>query len=758
MQAWSEISASTGQDITARSISITDVAGPSSTGIYTPTGVQHISTTGAAANGYGITIENLGASGTDQNNASPASAYIYDRTGTQSIDVANSRGVLLKGTGGLAFLGTNGPAQTIDIHGSGTNALDLLAGTGGANLYFGNSTPQTNQGQSITASSLSLTGGTQNGAYASIDAANGNQTVTLTGALSLHGGSAAGPASANADTPPSSTTANSGGVSLLSRHGKQTITAASISLTGGAGGSENFANILSNGGQDFTIGAGGLTMTGGTGTGFHNYAFVENYGGDQIVHLAAGSPLTITGGTVGIRNYAGIWGGGPISYTNTIAGVPDLISTGGTTSQQILGNANITIRGGATGGGGNGTEQALLRRGNTGFIIAQTGPQQIGAGTITLTGGGGAGENSAVIDTFSAGAAQTINATGTVSLTGGSALYANAEISSGGAQTINAGGLTLAGGNAGGAGLAFAEVSSATGFDQTITLPTNAVLSLTGGSGGVGNSAHIESGRNQTIDGNPVVTLAGGTGASSDVSIQNETGGTQSFHFGALTITGGSGLDASAAVGVGGQSTIVEAGQTHITGGTGNGATRLDVIVTGDVVLTGGSGPDAKAVLSGNDVTVSAANVFLTGGAGDRSFAAIGSVSGNTTVTAAGKIVMLPGTGVDADASIVGQSGVVTLNAASCTGCVTLGSNPLHNNATEQGVFGVPVVFNIASATVPVDPSIIYAAGISSDGGQANTNYLTSATDEEEGKKQKPSGNEGKDSGNKPKRTIPVCM
>ncbi len=1256
--SWAEIVADSGQDasavqqITARSISITARPGQSSTGIFTPVGQQHIATTGSAANGYGITIENQGAVGPDQNGFGGA-AYITTRTGTMSIDVADSGGILIKGTGGLAVIDNEGPAQTINIHGGGAKALDLVAGTGGANIYFANGTAQ-----SITAGSLSLTGGAQNGAYATIDAASGTQTVTVTGALSLHGGTAPGPANANPDTPPSSTTSNSANATLVSRHGKQTISAGSITVAGGSGTNENFANIISDGGQDITVGAGGLTLTGGTGTGVHNYAMIENYGGDQIVRMAAGSALDIAGGTTGVRNFAGIWGGGPISYDNTILGVPDHISTAGTTSQQILGSPNIAIIAGATGGGGDGTESNTARRGNTGFIIAQTGPQQIDAGTMTLTAGGGAGENSAVISTFGAGAAQTINATGAIALTGGRALYTNAEISSGGAQTINAGGLTLAGGNAGGAGLAFAEVSSASGFDQTITLPTNAVLSLTGGSTGVGNSAHIVSGRNQTIDGNPVVTLAGGTGASSDVSIENAIGGTQSFHFGALTITGGSGLDASAAIGVSSQLTIVVAGQTQIAGGNGNGAiarigsdddggnitinltsgglalqagtgdagskgygalalvgavqatgnevppnatvtisstgdvtltgatssalhpvlaiigtdssagdggpvsvtasgnitqgtnslirgssvtlsalgdvtlnkvvatqadvsgtsaisvtagtrgnigidaenanltatlgsislfsprlrsirvgsattfsagaggvtltlddlnltsdytlptyltlipiesnfsvtgpghaltnqntltkissitaildnegtfevpagatttlnggargaggysfgdahstlsfasgnytvgnisgpgavdvggptgaatvdvggtynipgvttvgsggvlnlnstsklgtvtvagalggtgavtaTRLnltggsllgtgdltvtdnfaetgtpraipnyhnltltrqgdflvgnytavnsltltssggslgindvtltaptvtlkganvtldptgsagstvngtsvlnistpgaltlngtngpatlnagttlsvnaatvnvtagnhgakidpaslDLTVTGDIVLTGGSGPNATAVLSGNDVTISAANVFLTGGAGNGSYAAIEGVSGNTTITAAGRIVMQPGTGLNADASVVGRTGMVTLNAASCVGCVTLAFDPLGNTATDQGVFGVPVVFNIGSATVPVDPSILYAAGISSDGGQANTNYLTSATEEEEQKKS--SDNQDEDSGTTSKRKLPICM
>ena len=433
------------QNITANSISITAVSGPLSSGIFIPTGTQHVTTTGAAANGYGVSIENLGATGVDPNGYGTA-AFLTTRTGTQQIDVAQG-GLLIKGTAGVAVIDTQGPSQTINI---ASGNLDIQAGLGAAFIYFANGSSQ-----SISATNISLQGGTQAlGKNAYIEATGGTQTITASGTLSLAGGNATGPAP-NANPiiidGPALASASSGSATIISRLGQQTISADSVSLTGGGGRSENFANIRGDAGQTINVGAGGMRLTGGNGAGVHNFALIENYGGNQILNFASSATLDITGGDLGRRNFAGIFGGGSITYDYSVLANTPLVktftkTTAGTTSQQILGAPTINLLGGATGGGGDNTESSAQRPSNGGFIIAQTGSQQINANSITMTGGGGLGENDAKIAAWEAGQSQVIDSSGAISLTGGSALYAVAEITSAGTQTIHAGGISLTGG------------------------------------------------------------------------------------------------------------------------------------------------------------------------------------------------------------------------------------------------------------------------------------------------------------------------
>ncbi len=98
----------------------------------------------------------------------------------------------------------------------------------------------------------------------------------------------------------------------------------------------------------------GSPCKGGAGTGWRNYASIENHGGDQILRFAAGAPLSLTGGTVGSKHFAAIE------------------AMGSTASQQILGNPVITLTGGAS-GGGDGTGSFATFLGNNAAIVTDPG-------------------------------------------------------------------------------------------------------------------------------------------------------------------------------------------------------------------------------------------------------------------------------------------------------------------------------------------------------------------------------------------------
>ena len=196
----------------------------------------------------------------------------------------------------------------------------------------------------------------------------------------------------------------------------------------------------------------------------------------------------------------------------------------------------------------------------------------------------------------------------------------------------------------------------------------------------------------------------------------------------------------------------------------------MNLSATGDIVLSGGAGNNASALIAGDSVNVSAANIILNGGTGSGSFAAIEAMTGSANVRVTNAIILNPGASPDADASILAPLGTLTLNAASCAGCASLIADPLGNTLTDQGLFANSVVLTLSSGPAPaplvqVDNSIIYAATLTSEGGQANTLYSTSGTEttetKEEEKKdetQKSSNTKDTDNAKASKRKLPVCI
>jgi hypothetical protein len=190
----------------------------------------------------------------------------------------------------------------------------------------------------------------------------------------------------------------------------------------------------------------------------------------------------------------------------------------------------------------------------------------------------------------------------------------------------------------------------------------------------------------------------------------------------------------------------------------------LNLSATGDIVLTGGAANNARAVIAGNNVTVTATNIMLTGGTGNNSFATIAGTGGNATVSAGNEIIMSPGSGTNADASILAPSGILTINAVRCIGCVTLGADPSSDQGINQGLFGSTVVLNLppsAAAAIQIDNSIIYASSLATSGGTANTSYSNDAEEKDDKDKEKeksPDVKQDSTTNGKPKRNLPMCI
>jgi hypothetical protein len=296
-------------------------------------------------------------------------------------------------------------------------ALGSITLQGGSTLSGRYAMMDTPGSQSISAANITLQSGA--GGYARLYA-GGTQSVTSTGSIALRAGDA--PAEL---------------YSMIDTLGSQTVSAANITLQGGAGG---YARIVSAGTQSVT--ATGSVMLQAGGTLNNRYAMIESTGtASQTVSAGRLEALAGSGGTA---NYAGVRSLG---------------------SQQVtVGAGGLLIRGG--GGTGADTDNEAFIDGAMGLAGAYQRFNMISGGGITLQGG-----DSAKVDVGGAGHGSFAR------IQAGTSTVSPSE------QLINfadGGTLSLTGGSAGSRAFAliFAEGSS------TQTIQGASTLSLTGGSGG----------------------------------------------------------------------------------------------------------------------------------------------------------------------------------------------------------------------------------------------------------------------------------
>lgn len=556
-----------------------------------------------------------------------------------------------------------------DTAGAGLARQNVMAGavrlTGGSGTDTSDVIIGGNAVQSVKAASISLTGGTGMNGRAGIttDAA---QTVSVTGAITLQGGSASSNANAN-----------------MYAGGDQSISAGgAISLLGGSVGNNNNADISMrpNAGKTQTINAASIVMTGGA-SGDLNYAGLHAIGAGVTQNISTGS-LTLNGGSggTGKDNWAHLYAnddavtadtGSAAVHQNIKATTISL--TGGASNDVLLGGNGVqTITGGSmtlTGGSGNlGTANVnatnaqtitldgalTLRAGNTGTDntarLFTAGNQSITAKkSFTMTAGGGGSNNRALISSFAAqtvdtGAlvleagngtnnfsrlqvfgdnakAQKISAS-SIALRGGTGSSNGASISisaNGATQDITTGDLLLSAGSGSNNSVSLSATGTATAATQRISA---GAIRLTGGGNDADttNNATISNTGNQIIKA-ASVEMAGGAGRAAQASISNSgSGSSQSIELtGQLSLTGGAGSNASAGIFASGTQAI-SADAVLLTGGTGGASSWAQI---------SRSGTAANNTLAG-DQTISANRYVLKGGggaSGTSNFASI-SISG----------------------------------------------------------------------------------------------------------------------------------
>lgn len=446
----------------------------------------------------------------------------------------------------------------------------------------------------------------------------------------------------------------------VSSFGALASTAATIDIIGmgGAGGSNNWGVGISDADSLVTTDAGAVTIR-GTGGSNGSLASTNNFG----ISLANDGDVTSTGtdADAGALSLIGMAGNG---HTNSI-GVR--IDGAGTAIQVTDGDLAITGTGGTTGQITSNNNYGVSLTGTA--TVTSTGETVANAGKITVTGTGGAGEDSntgVFIDadgTLITADAGAITVTGT----GGSNGQGDSDANHGVHMTNRA-----------------AITSTGTDADAaTITVTGTSGAGDEGGRGvylqGDGTSAdYIES-----VDGNISIT---GTARSFNTASSDNVG---------FLINSAARVNSTGTTATGATVTIAgtgAAGEDNNTGIWIAGALTRVQSEQGDITLTGTGGSNGSATSSGNDGVLlngtasvrslgtggNAANITVTGVAGnghsenrgvhmDGSTTSIQTADGDVTVTGTGGSSAIGG--ADDNAGIyINEAQVVSTGATGTAG------------------------------------------------------------------------------------------
>ncbi|HXQ52375.1 MAG TPA: hypothetical protein VN802_14880, partial [Stellaceae bacterium] len=326
----------------------------------------------------------------------------------------------------------------------------------------------------------------------------------------------------------------------------------------------------------------------------------------------------------------------------------------------------------------------------TGDVILTAGQHNFEIGSYVQIGHGGLGEGgSGSTSSTTSAASITVNAGGTVTLSGGEGAQSYAQIGHGGFQSIaiesgsfaenglisvTGGSMSLSGGagsfayaqighGGGDAGVFTDGVSLTLGGAITLSAPTGSIV-LTGGSG---SDAYAQIGHGGSSLGLSLGTFS----ASGTIGITAQS----------VMLTGNVGSDSYAQIGHGGAFSVL--------GATGD----IGLTLSGDVNLAGGNEIDTQGAYAqignggfsasgdvGGEITVSGANATLTGGAGNAAYAQIGhggafdfgTASGDIGLTLGGNLTLKGNVGFSAQGSYaqVGNGGYEGFGSA--TGTITV--------------------------------------------------------------------------------------
>lgn len=621
--------------------------------------------------------------------------------------------------------------------GSGTDAYAEVVATGSSQSL----------GSTFYATdSVLVQGGTGSGTYASLRAA-GSQTIQSSGNISVLGNSGAG---ANAEIKAGSSQ-TIGSTSTFSND-----PTADILVQAGSGGT---ARLLAGGSQSVMAG-GNISVLAGSGIGMT--AAIETTGGGQSIGNAGTSfndatgNILIQGGTgsaavasLKATGFQSINAGGTVSVLgNTGVGAnAEIVSSG---SGQQIGSTSTSSN--------DATDSILVQAGSGGVArINASGSQTLMTGGDLSVIGGGAANMTAAIE--STGGSQNMGSTnlfsndptGNVLVQAGGFSGAAAWIKASTGQTLDAGGtVTLTGGAAG----AFAELSTSTGSqnignvsccssDQTDSislsggtaagsyariatggfqsLNSSANVSLTAGVGN-GSGAQLLAGTGQNLRAVGNLSLLGGSGTgpgASETAIRNTTSGTQSLNVtGDITVTGGAfGSDTwikqlgsgAQAISAGGNLTLIAPTATPSTGVTsieaGGGGQTINV--GGAMTVDNQAGWLTYIGSAGTQtVTADSLAVRLSSTSGASPFAGL-SATGNQNITL---------NGVDADLNNVNDAGTATLsvvnlsNAAGSIAGISSSSNQtilMNYDAAGQVLIGDVAGQGVAKITAGADHTLV---------------------------------------------------
>jgi filamentous hemagglutinin family protein len=620
--------------------------------------------------------------GTGSGGANPAAVVDANDFG-QSTPVSVSQTVTT--TGGISVIGGSGytgsPATIGDSNSayiiqwaSGASATQSVAATGGLAISGGGGGAN-NRGllgsyaptQNLVAGLLTLQGGegSSNSAEIAQNNAIGSQSIAVNGALTASGG---GTVSSGFDN-----------YAAIEQYGAglQQVSAASISLVGGGGtsGGADQASIIvgkgSGASQQISVGAGGLTLSGGTGSAGANTAGIGDRN-DFGAATSTDSTQTVTvGGSMVIVGGSGFSGTATdVTRTNS-AGIVQW-ATGANAAQSVTVTGSVSISGGA--GGAN----------NQGVIQSFAPVQNVSVGSLTLQGGEGSA-NSVVITQSNIAGSQTIGVAGALTAAGGgntsngNGNLAEIQQYGSGLQQVSSNSLDLTGGGgaSGSGNYAGVVVEQGASASQQILVGAGG-MRLTGGSGSGGqNYAEINdqtygpstnSSQLVNVTGGGI-TLTGGSGTNNDADIYQGSAGPLAAQAisatGAIVLSGGSGGSPGtpaynyAWISSSAPTQVVTAGSLQVSAGPGfgNGANlnglSQAINVAGALSLSG-SAPSGSLGMSPVDISssgaqqVSAGSMQLVGGEGPGSYASIvqNGATGAQAITVSGALVMAAGGGL----------------------------------------------------------------------------------------------------------------
>ncbi|MDZ4254557.1 MAG: filamentous hemagglutinin N-terminal domain-containing protein [Sulfuritalea sp.] len=507
-------------------------------------------------------------------------------------------------------------SQTIKVD----NQILLQAGSAnntnysGSTMYGASVAIQSGGDQDISAGAIKVYAGSSGHDNSAEIQATGNQSLTIYGGvLDIRGGGDASTSVYGGQGSYNNAAriqhGQSYGGEVYTGSGDQTLTlygGASVILQAGSG-----TGVLGYYGSDcYASGAGDLCR------GSSNDAHLQNGIGAQTLDFDYGGAISITGGSAGRQNWAGI------------------SNQSSATTQMIFGNPDITLTGGSGGGTGVSYGGDVFQLSNDADISSNgSGTQTVYAGTITINGGnaqyGGAGFGS------DSGNGLFITTTGDLSMYGGSsnagdpfaaAVYIGNK--AGGAINLDVGGDLYV---KAGSGTAAPVLIGSIDGPATVSIVTGGNVSV------VADGSHVGIGSDSASYGASVYIAAGGNLTVTDNATRGVRIGSLSDSAGAtdVTLLAGGDIAIGSATGYGALIGVkTPSGVSNVTIRAGEyGGGDLVLAASSRIKAAGGQvmlGARQSAATNGNITQDSGGIIY----GGDVSFNAEGSASFSGSMTA----------------------------------------------------------------------------------------------------------------------------